>query len=121
MRHRGRQLGERLDGAERLREGEHAQAAQRDLGSAAAVHVERENAAVAAVHLPLGELVSWMLRQARIMHVAHTLVLSEPAGHGERRVRLAGHPQLERLDAAQQQPAVERRWYGADRVLMKAD
>ena len=54
-----------------------------------------------------GKRVPWMSLEPGIVHADHTVLTLEPAGDRERVVALAEHAQLQGLEAAEQEPAVE--------------
>ena len=70
--------------------------------------LEGDDAAVVAAHLPFGERVSRVAVQPRVVHADHSVLTLEPARDRQRVVALTDHTQLQRLEPAQEQPAVER-------------
>src|SRR5579863_5280454 len=70
-------------------------------------HRERHHRAAAA-HLPRRERVLRMAFEAGIEHARHLAVALEMLRDLERRSRLPLDPEIERLDALEQQPGVER-------------
>ena len=60
-----------------------------------------------------------MFRQARVIHTLDCRVLGEKARHGQGVGLMAVHAHRQRLQAAQQQPAIERAGYRATDVLEK--
>ena len=73
----------------------------------AAVEHGRHHAAE-GLHLPLGQGMLRMRRQARIVDLAHVAAALEPLGDLQRVCAMPLHPQRQRLQAAQRQKAVER-------------
>ena len=87
-------------------------AATRIAASRAAAHLEREHAAERR-HLPRRHFVSGMAWQSRIVHPLHRRCWSQQLRHPHRVLRLRAHPPGQRIDAAQRQPAIERRRHRA--------
>jgi len=74
----------------------------------AAVHADRQHAAVAAAHLRPGDGVPLAARQARVQHLGHQRMPHEVLGDALCRRTGRTHAQVQRAHAAQQQPGFER-------------
>jgi len=75
---------------------------------AAAFDFEGEHSAVHR-HLPLGNFMSRMRGQSRIMHVLNLSMLHKKVCYFERVLGVRAHPPRQRAHAAQDEPAIERR------------
>jgi len=58
--------------------------------------------------------------EPRVVHLGHGVLPLEPPGDRQRVLALADHAELQRLQPAEQQPAIERGGHGADGVLVEA-
>ena len=85
-----------------------------------AIELERHHAAEAG-HLFPGDIVTGMLRQSRVIHAPDAGSRRQRRGDPSGILGVPLHAQLQRLQAAQRQPAIERRRHRANRVLKKLD
>ena len=118
---RGAVLDQALDPAERG--GAHEQAhrlgdGERGLGAAA--YPQGQHAAEAARHLALGDPVARMALQTRIEHGGDLGVALEVARDGERVAAGAPDPEVERAQAALQEPGFEGAEHAAGAVALVA-
>ena len=106
--HRARMLDQRLHPAQRFGEDENLCARTQVAGGLrAAAHPNGDHAAESA-HLPGGDVVAGMARQARVEHLADRGVVGQERGEDGGVLAVPLHPQLERLEAAHGQVGVER-------------
>src|SRR5256886_7911041 len=87
---------------------------------AAAFDFEGEHSAVHR-HLPLGNFMSRMRAQSRIMHVLNLSMLHKKVCYFERVLGVRAHPPRQRAHAAQDEPAIERRGHCTAGVLDAAN
>src|SRR5581483_2228218 len=116
VRHPRRHLDEALDAAERLREPEEVRRRGESLRLLRRLGEERHHAAEVP-HLARGDRVAGVARQAGVEDALDARVLLECSGDLRRVEAVLPHPHCERLDPAQDEPAVERAWYRAERLL----
>src|SRR5919198_2118766 len=118
MRHPCGVLDQALDAAERLRELEDLRPRDEADGFFLRLDEEGDHSAEVA-HLPRRDLVAGMRRQARVEHLLDAWVAREPQCNRVRVLAVLAHPHRERLDATEDEPAVERPWHGAERLLQE--
>jgi hypothetical protein len=82
---------------------------ERLAGRRAAAHAERDERAVAAAQHAISDLAIRARRQAGVVDPLDRLVPGQVLGDGQAVLRVALHPQRQRLDALQEQERVERR------------
>src|SRR5262249_36088306 len=112
-------LDERLHAAERFRAREDAAGLEEVPGAGeAALDHEADHSTEASLLSP-GEIVLGVTRQAGIDHPRDISAALEPDGDGAGVLFMALHPHVQRLDAAQHEKAIHRRWHGADGVLQE--
>jgi len=78
-------------------------------------HVEGHHSAEAG-HLPRGDGVAGVGRQARVVHARHSRMPVERARDGERVRAVGGHAHREGAQSAQDEPRVERREDSSENV-----
>mmetsp|Transcript_4779 Transcript_4779/g.17062 ORF Transcript_4779/g.17062 Transcript_4779/m.17062 type:complete len:286 (-) Transcript_4779:421-1278(-) len=98
-------LGERLDTPNARRRAEEFERLRQPFRRRLATALDGEDAAGAVRHLPRAEL--WLL-QRRVVHLGDEGVHVQECRHGERRLGLAPHAEVERAQRAQQEPCLER-------------
>ena len=111
MRHDRGVVEQALDAPEALGEGEDARGRREAPRRLDSVELERDHAAEAP-HLPPRGLVAGVPGQPGTDDALHARVRGEPRGDRARVVAVALHPDGERLDAAEHEPAVERPGHG---------
>ena len=121
VRHKVRQLGQRLVAAKGLGQGDQLQAGEElpRLGELS-LQVEGDHAGV-PVLLALDQLVLRVGREAGVADRFDGGVGLEELADGERVALVLLHADLERLEGAVDEVAVEGRGHGADGVLQEAD
>ncbi len=116
MRHPGGLLDQALDSTEALRQLPDLRATDQCDGLLLARDQERDHAAEVA-HLRRGELVARMGRQTGVEHLLDARLALEVRGDSDRVLAVLLHADGERLQPAQDEPAVERAGDGAERLL----
>src|SRR5262245_29782098 len=102
MGHDGRVLDEALDATETLGECEELAALEKTARRReTALQHRRDHAAVAALHLPVGEGFLRMAREPRVVHPLHLSMAFEELRHGHCVRAVALHAKRERLDSSQ--------------------
>mmetsp|Transcript_8571 Transcript_8571/g.35718 ORF Transcript_8571/g.35718 Transcript_8571/m.35718 type:complete len:220 (-) Transcript_8571:396-1055(-) len=121
MRHDDGQAGEALHAAEALCQLEDAGVLEERSGAGeAAAAVEGDHAAEAG-HLALGQLVVGVAREAGVEDALHLRVRLQEGGDCHCVGGVLAHAQVEGLDAAHGEEAVERRLHRAHAVLEAAE
>ena len=121
MRHDRRMLDQALDTAQTLAERDQLAALKEAYGAGQiGGEIEGDHAAEAA-HLALGEFVLRMGFQAGVAHLPNLGMSLQPAGEFQGVLAMAAHSQIERLDAAQDEEAVERSGNRADGVVQEGE
>ena len=113
VRHGPGQLDQRLDPAERLGQDEEPGALGHPVGFLGRRDLERDHAAEPA-HLPRGDVVAGMRRQAREEDgLRHLRMVVQEGRHGGRALAVGAHAHGQRLQAPQRQVAIHRTGDGA--------
>ena len=120
VRHPRGVLDQALDAAEALGECPHLRAPDEVDGLLLGLDEERDHAAEVA-HLPGGELVARVAREAGVEDALDPRVRLEELDHGMRVLAVALHPHGEGLHPAQHEPRVERPRDRAERLLQEAE
>src|SRR5215211_322734 len=118
--HAGRMLDHALHAAEALRELPDLRAGDELDRRLFRLDEERDHPAE-VVHLPLRDLVTRVAGQAWVENRFDSLVGREVVGDLSRILRVPAHPDGERLQAPQHEPAVERARDGAERLLQEVE
>src|SRR5437763_11270668 len=113
-------LGKTLDAAQAFRAYEHAQPLEETARLVeTAVQHERHHAAE-SVHLPACEGMLGVLGESGVMDAPNLRVSRQALCDGRRVLAVTRHAQMQRLETAQREKAVEWRKDRADSVLQKA-
>ena len=120
MGHGTRMLNQGFHAAQRLGQGKHFRGTGKLLCRfESGCDLHGDHASESAMHLSCGNLVAWMGFQSRVPYAFHFRAGFQPLRHLHGVTTVLLDAQIQRFEATNVKPGVERRWHSSGRVLQE--